>query len=138
MAAFKPLIKALDQLFLTQASLACFNCLGRADFNFPVALFAYLIWRTYSQIQRQQLAERLFPLYGLITGFECCWFLGLYKGWTDFATPVLHSDSWLYCVLLVSSAVNLGLKLVISAALYKAKGDDNDEEVKQAPRVYSI
>jgi hypothetical protein len=138
MAPFKSLIKALDQLFLLQAGIACFNCLGRADFNFPVALFAYLIWRTYSQIQRQQLAERLLPLYVLITSFELAWFFGLYRGWTDYATPVLQLNSWLYLALLATSAVNLVVKLVILGALYKAKANEEDEEVLQAPRVYSI
>lgn len=138
MAAFKPLIKTLDSLFLTQATVACFNCLGRADFNFPIALFAYLIWRAYVQIQRQKLAERLFPLYALITAFEVAWFIGLYKGWTDFATTVLHRGSWLYCTLVGSTALNLGIKLVILMALHRAKGEDSKEEVLEAPRVYSI
>jgi hypothetical protein len=52
MAALNGLAKTLDHLFILQATLACLNCLARADFNFPVALFAYLLWRAYSQIQR--------------------------------------------------------------------------------------
>jgi len=55
----------IPRLFLLGAFLAAIACLGRADYNLPVFLFAYIAWMYMKVSLKEPENERHFAIYFL-------------------------------------------------------------------------
>jgi F0F1-type ATP synthase assembly protein I len=99
----------IPRIFLLGAVLASIACLGRADYNLPVFLFAYIAWMYMSH---QKMNVIMFFGFSLIV--DIIWFIVIaWKTWFDSSYERLAPwEHKLHVMTLVLVIINFVLKLI--------------------------
>lgn len=99
----------IPKIFLFGALLAAIACLGRADYNLPVFLFAYIAWNYMSN---QKMNVILFFAFSLVV--DIIWAIVIaWKTWFDPAYEKLAPwEHGLHYMTIVLVCINFVLKIV--------------------------
>lgn len=99
----------IPYLFLLGAVLGAIGCLGRADYNLPVFLFAYIAW---SYLRRQKYYVVLMFIASIALDFIWFFFIYLAIWCTDDYSNLAGWERGIQKTCLVVAIINFVLKVI--------------------------